>query len=249
MRKFGLIGYPLSHSFSQRFFTEKFEKERITDAEYQLYPLESIRDFDRLCQNEPDLVGINVTIPYKESILNYLAEIETTAKEIGAVNVLKRLASGGWKGYNSDYYGFESTLLSVKQKKFWAGKSALVFGSGGSAKAVKKVLERLGIRFNSVSRSGQEPDLRYDSLRAEHVQQADVLINCTPVGMYPKTEAEIAIPYEAITNSQLVIDLIYNPERTRFLEKAELQGAQIINGYFMLVNQAEKAWEIWNTEM
>ena len=249
MRQFGLIGYPLSHSFSQQFFTEKFHKEGITDAEYKLFPIESIKDFQSLNKTQPDLIGLNVTIPYKEKILPYLDEIDPASKGIGAVNVLKKLPSGGWKGYNSDYYGFAATLLSQGKREFWAGKSALVFGSGGSAKAVKMVLESLDITFVTVSRSDQTQFLSYQSLQADHIRSSNILINCTPVGMYPNIENRIPIPYEAISDSHLVIDLIYNPERTRFLEEAEARGAHIVNGLYMLQTQAEKAWEIWNSEV
>lgn len=248
MRQFGLIGYPLSHSFSQQFFTKKFHKEEITDAEYKLYPLQTIQDFLALIEEHPDLLGLNVTTPYKEQILPFLAEIDPASKGIGAVNVLKKLASGGWKGYNSDYYGFASTLLSLGKREYWMGKSALVFGSGGSAKAVKRVLESLDISFVTVSRSDQNQFLSYQSLQADHIRSSDILINCTPVGMYPNIENRLPIPYDAITDSHLVIDLIYNPERTRFLEEAEARGAHIVNGFYMLRTQAEKAWEIWNTE-
>lgn len=248
MRRFGLIGYPLSHSFSPRFFAEKFEKDGITDAEYALYPLQSIDDLPALLLASPDLAGLNVTIPYKETIISLLDEVDPIALKIGAVNVLKKMPDGGWKGYNSDYYGFTGTMLSVGKKEYWAGKSALIFGSGGSAKAVKMALESLEINSMSVSRSDQKPFLSYQALTVKHVQSADILVNCTPLGMHPNVEDMVPIPYEGIGDSHVVIDLIYNPAKTRFLEKAEERGAQIVNGDFMLQMQAEKAWEIWNSE-
>jgi shikimate dehydrogenase len=248
MRKFGLIGFPLSHSFSKQYFSEKFHLEGITDASYELFPLETIEEFPALLENEPGLLGLNVTVPYKEKIIRYLSEIDPATRSIGAVNVLKKLKNGQWKGYNSDYYGFLKSLLSLADRDFWSGKTALIFGTGGSSKAVAAALEFLGVDFVKVSRSDRFHFLTYQSLTSELIAGSTLLVNCTPLGMYPAGDDILPIPYEGIGPDHFCIDLIYNPSKTVFLELAEANGARIMNGLPMLHWQAEKAWEIWNED-
>lgn len=243
MRRFGLIGYPLSHSFSQRYFSEKFEKQAIADAVYDLFPLPSLDGFASFASRHPDLVGLNVTIPYKETILPYLEELDPIASQIQAVNVLKRLPSGNWKGYNSDVDGFCQTLDLLLPRQRWSGKSALIFGSGGASKAVAFALKTYGVSWSVVSRSGP---VTYQKLTVEMVETTDLLVNCTPVGMYPHSNEKLPIPYQALHPGQMVIDLVYNPEHTLFLQEADKRGAHTLNGIAMLYAQAEKAWRIWS---
>lgn len=247
MRLFGLIGNPITHSFSQRYFSEKFVDEGIRDARYELFPMESLDLFPQFLDSHSDLVGLNVTIPYKETIHRYLNAIDLSASVIGAVNVIKKQKNGDWKGYNTDYSGFLASMLLLGDQAFWKDKTALVFGTGGGSKAVQSVLQALQISYEVVSRSDTSTYLMYESLTRHHIERANVLINATPVGMWPQVLDELPIPYEGFHDKHLVLDLIYNPTQTSFLKKAAAKGARTLNGYHMLVNQAEKAWEIWNT--
>lgn len=246
MRLFGLIGNPIQHSYSQKYFYEKFLDEQILDARYELFPLPNLVQFPDLINSNPNLLGLNVTIPYKESVISKLDELDPATASIGAVNVLKRLNTGKWKGYNTDYYGFLESLMTLGDISFWYGKTALIFGTGGGSKAVQAVCQSLEISYVIVSRSDRKNFLTYQSLNEEHIRAADLLINTTPVGMWPNVLDEIPIPYEGISEKHIVIDLIYNPTQTPFLKKAFLQGAKTLNGLRMLKVQAEMAWEIWN---
>lgn len=243
MREFGLIGYPLSHSFSQKYFTDKFLQRGLSDCRYEAFPIPAITELPSLLQSHPQLVGLNVTIPYKEQVLPYLTERSEVVNAIGACNCIKRTATG-WKGYNTDVAGFE---LSLKKSFPDLPQSALVLGTGGAAKAVMFVLQQLGITYKVVSRDSGKSDLTYAALTSEQLQQALLIINTTPLGMYPQLDQAPPIPYEALTPRHCLFDLIYNPEQTRFLALGLARGARIQNGWEMLVLQAEESWRIWNS--
>ncbi len=247
MKLFGLIGYPLGHSFSAPYFKQKFEDEEIV-AEYRNFPLEQISDFEELVKREPKLVGLNVTVPYKQKIIPYLDALNPTARSIGAVNTIFFCRKEGrlsLLGYNSDVLGFERSLKEHLKEEH---KQALVLGSGGSSKAVIHVLDGLGISFQLVSRKRGEGLLSYDQLDRKIMESHKLIINTTPLGMHPKIDSYPEIPYEMITPHHLLFDLVYNPEKTRFLSMGQEQGASIVNGSDMLVYQAEGSWEIWNKE-
>lgn len=245
MKKLGLIGYPLAHSFSKKYFNEKFARENIAGYAYDVFPLQTIDKFPALLKSEPELVGLSVTIPHKETVIQYLDELDETAREIGAVNCIK-IENGKPKGYNTDAFGFRQSLRPFLDSNH---DKALIFGTGGAAKAVAYVLQSLGIHYWFVSRSKNNADncLHYDDVNESIVSSCKLLINCTPVGMSPNVKDCPPLPYNAITPQHLVYDLIYNPEETLFLKKAKEQGALISNGYNMLVFQAEEAWRIWTT--
>lgn len=242
---FGLIGATVSHSFSKSYFDEKFFREGLRDHHYELFPLASIDDIQKLVQDNKALAGLNVTLPYKEQVLKYLNEIDPAAQKIGAVNVIK-IEGDKLKGYNTDSSAFGETLEKwlPKDKKF----QALVLGSGGSSKAVQQALQRLGIEFTVVSREKRKGVISYEDLQGntEVFAKAHLIINTTPLGMFPNTDAMPPIPYELLSREHFVYDLIYNPARTMFLQKAEMRGATIKNGLEMLHVQAEKSWQIWN---
>ncbi|HUH72944.1 MAG TPA: shikimate dehydrogenase [Chitinophagales bacterium] len=241
--KLGLIGYPLSHSFSKGYFTEKFTKENIPNHVYDTYPIEKIELVKDLFQTE-HLAGLNVTIPYKEVVIPFLDELDVTAREIGAVNTIK-ISNGKKIGYNTDCYGFQKSfepLLKPHHKK------ALVLGTGGASKAVVYALKKLGIEYQYVSRTANKDRWSYEQITPEILKNFTVIINTSPVGMYPNVEQSPDLPYEAITEQHYLYDLVYNPEVTAFLQKGLDKGAQIKNGLDMLHLQAEKAWEIWNTK-
>lgn len=245
MRTFGLIGYPLSHSFSKKYFTGRFEEEHIPDCKYELFPLEQITLLPALLE-EPSLAGLNVTIPYKVQVLPYLQEMDEAAEFIGAVNCISIELKNNkryLKGYNTDAYGFEESLkpfLKMHHKK------AMIFGDGGAAKAVKYVLRKLGLDYISVVRSPAHSCLLYSDITPEIMASYPVLINTTPLGMSPNTDNCPDIPYECLTRDHLAYDLVYNPEETKFLRLAREAGAAVKNGMEMLYLQAERSWEIWN---
>ncbi len=247
MKTFGLIGFPLSHSFSKSFFSEKFQKNGISDCRYELFPLSDISQFNELIANQGNLIGLNVTIPYKIQIIPYLNDLDMEAKSVGAVNCIRlEKHSGKLKliGFNTDVFGFRSSL------KAWLPHSelkALILGDGGAAKAVKFALHQLNIPFTVVSRYPKGSDLTYADLDKSCIKEHLLIINTTPLGMSPHLDAAPVLPYEYITPLHYAYDLVYNPEKTKFLKLCEVQGAQIKNGYEMLVLQAEKSWEIWNT--
>lgn len=247
MRTFGLVGFPLSHSFSETYFSEKFFRENIKDCCYVNFPLENICDIVGLIKNTPDLSGLNVTIPYKQDVIDYIDEIDGNAKKIGAVNTIKICSSENavfTKGYNTDCVGFEISLKPLLRKHH---KTALILGSGGASKAVKFVLDSKGISYTQVSRTKSDiQTLTYNELNKEVMSSHQLIVNTTPLGMYPDSGQSPDIPYELITPEHLLYDLIYNPAETLFLKKGAAQGAQTKNGLEMLYLQAEKAWEIWN---
>ena len=242
MKTYGLIGYPLEHSFSGKYFAEKFEKENIQNCEYQLFPIENIQEFVNL--KKQNIAGLNVTIPYKEQVIPYLDELDEHANAIGAVNVIQ-IKNGKTKGYNSDYYGFKDSLLDFLPKDF--NSKALVLGTGGASKALKQVLVDLSISFNIVSRK-EEYDFTYEELneRPEILADFQLIINTTPLGTYPNVEEKPDIPYRALNNNHYLYDLVYNPSETAFMKAGQNQGAKTTNGLEMLIGQAEKSWEIWN---
>ena len=245
MRRFGLIGFPLTHSFSKDYFSSKFRSEGLEDVSYVNYPLEKIEDLSILLESEANLKGLNVTIPFKESVIPFLDEIDHSASEIGAVNTLK-LKDGKIKGYNTDIIGFRESIKPFLAKEH---SRALIFGTGGSSKAVAYILKKLDIPFFYVSRTPSTSQcISYNDLDDVSIKSFRLLINCTPIGMYPQTEETLPISFEGITKQHLVYDLIYNPEETLFLKKAKEMGAITVNGLSMLKIQAEASWAIWNNE-
>ncbi|SMC68499.1 shikimate dehydrogenase family protein [Pedobacter africanus] len=247
MRKFGLIGYPLSHSFSKKFFTEKFKEERITTCEYELYPIEKVEQFVQLCSDNPELCGINVTIPYKVQILPFLDEMDEASTEIGAVNCIligRKLGEQCIKGYNTDAYGFEESLKPLLEAHH---RKALVFGDGGAAKAIKYVLNKLNIPFLVVTRKPSENSILYDAVNEGLLKEYTILINTTPLGMSPNNDSCPDIPYHLLSDKHIGYDLVYNPEETLFLEQVKAKGGKTKNGLEMLHLQAIRSWEIWNS--
>ncbi len=246
MKTFGLIGFPLSHSFSKKYFTNKFEEEQIRDCIYELFPIESINLFPALLDRYPSLCGINVTIPYKVSILPFLDDIDDAAKEIGAVNCIDIKEENGKKiliGYNTDAFAFEESLKTLLKPHH---KKALIFGDGGAAKAIKYVLKKLRIDFITATRNKQENSILYEEITDKMMAKYTILINTTPLGMSPSIETAPNINYNLIGSDHLAYDLVYNPLETKFLKLVETRGATTKNGLEMLYKQAEKAWTIWN---
>ncbi|MEQ1798705.1 MAG: shikimate dehydrogenase [Lacibacter sp.] len=242
MRQFGLIGYPLSHSFSKNYFSQKFIDEGIANCNYELYPIKSIEELPALLKTVPDLNGINVTIPYKEAVLPFLNEVSVAVKEIGACNCI-RIKNGHLTGFNTDVTGFEQTILPLLKPHH---QKALILGTGGASKAVAWVFNKLGIEYSYVSRKPWEGRLTYDRLD-ELIQQYQVIVNTTPLGMQPNINQMPSLPYRNLNSQYLCYDLIYNPAKTAFLQQAELYGAVIMNGSGMLQIQAEESWKIWNS--
>lgn len=240
---FGLIGKNIEYSFSKKYFTEKFALGNLTDCVYQNFDIQTIEDFTAIIANNPDLKGLNVTIPYKESIIPYLNKLSQNAAQIGAVNVIRFTKKGNLKGYNSDYYGFMKSLEPLLQPHH---KKALILGTGGAAKAVSFALDKLGILYTFVSREEKHGLIDYDRINATTFDNHQIIINCTPIGTAPNIKEFPPIPYNFFTEKHIAFDLIYNPEETQFLKKAKKKGAVTKNGYEMLVLQAEKAWKIWN---
>ncbi len=246
MRLFGLIGYPLSHSFSKKYFSAKFEKEQIHGCRYELFPIIHIGQLPEIIRQHPDLVGLNVTIPYKQQVLNYLESIHEEAAAVGAVNTIC-IREGKLSGFNSDVYGFGTSLENLlKPVQGAAPAKALVLGSGGAAKAVWYVLEKKNIPYITVSRSPGEEQISYQQLDKGIMEEYRLIINTTPLGMAPKTDACPDIPYHLLGSQHALFDLVYNPEKTLFLARGAEQGARIQNGLEMLHLQAERSWEIWN---
>ncbi len=243
MHLYGLIGYPLSHSFSQKYFTEKFEKENITNCRYQNFPISTIDEIKKIIDHNPELEGLNVTIPYKEKVIPYLNEETEAVKKIGACNCIKFI-NDKLIGFNTDVTGFEKSFIK-KLKPFH--NTAMVLGTGGASKAVQYVLHKLKIPFIIVSRTPQKNETSYDNLDEHTIKRCKIIINTSPLGMQPNVQQSPSIPYHYITNQHYLFDLIYNPAKSVFLEKGELMGASIQNGYEMLVNQAEESWQIWKS--
>ncbi len=247
MKTYGLIGFPLSHSFSAGYFKTKFERENISDCEYKNFEISSIEQITPTLLNNPFLLGFNVTIPYKEQIIPYLHYIDPDAKKIGAVNTVKVIRKQGkieLHGYNTDTYGFKETLKPLLASHH---NKALILGTGGAAKAVEYVLKNIGLDVLYVSRNPLEDEVSYSDLNEIAIQNFPLIVNSTPLGMYPKVDVCPEIPYEFLTSKNLLYDLIYNPEETLFLKKGREKGALTQNGLGMLKLQAEKAWEIFNS--
>ncbi len=244
MHLFGLIGYPLTHSFSKNYFSEKFRREEIKDCIYENFQLDAISNFPTIINKNPNLEGLNVTIPYKESVLQFLNERTELVIQTGACNCI-RITERKLTGYNTDVLGFERSLANKLQSHH---TSALVLGTGGAAKAVEFVLRKKGIHYKYVSRKFQENSLTYDQLTTDVIEKNLLIINTTPVGMYPQVNEAPSLPYDAITPSHFLFDLVYNPDKTLFLKEGENRGAAIQNGYDMLVYQAEESWNIWNNK-
>ncbi len=246
MRKFGLIGYPLGHSFSKRFFSAKFESENI-DALYDLYELQNMEMFADL-KGTPGLCGLNVTIPYKEKVISYLDALDDTAQKIGAVNVIKFLHTSEGKlilkGYNSDAIGFRNSLLPLLTKHH---TKALILGTGGASKALKYVLDNLKIQSVFVSRNPSEGMISYQQINENVLQDFKLIINASPVGTFPNVNDCPDIPYQFLDTTHLLFDVVYNPAETLFMKKGKEQGAMVCNGEDMLTEQAKAAWEIWNS--
>lgn len=242
MRVFGLIGYPLSHSFSPGYFANKFGAEQINDAQYKAFPIQTIEIFNEFVEGEKDLCGLNVTIPYKETVIPYLDELDEAAKQIGAVNTIL-FKDGKTIGYNTDIIGF---VNSIKPLINTYHKKALILGTGGASKAVLLGLKQLGIETQFVSREVSEKSLSYDQLTPEIIKDYQVIINTTPLGMYPNEQKCPNIPYAFLNSNHLLYDLIYNPSQTLFMKKGLVNGSVVKNGLEMLHLQAEASWDIWN---
>lgn len=242
-RQFGLIGKNISYSFSKKYFTEKFALGNLEDYFYENFDLQSIDEFPEILKNNSDLKGLNVTIPFKETIIPYLDKLSKNAQKIGAVNVIRFTKKGSLKGYNSDYYGFIKSLKPLLKEHH---KKALILGTGGASKGIAFGLEKLGILYTFVSREEKEGMINYNRINATTFDNFQIIINCTPLGTSPNVKEFPNLPYQFFTKKHIAFDLIYNPEETQFLKKAKKKGATIKNGFEMLQYQAEKAWKIWN---
>lgn len=245
MRIFGLIGYPLSHSFSQAYFTEKFQREDIENAKYCNFEIGDIRDFPSLLESNRGLCGLNVTIPYKRAVIPFLDALDHPAKAIGAVNTI-HFADGKKTGYNTDWIGFQQSL---KQHLKPHHKRALILGSGGASLAVQYALKQMNIAFQVVSRTTNSENFCYKDLNDEIIGSHALIVNTTPLGMEPRTDEMPSVPLNAIGSEHLVFDLVYNPPQTRFMVEVSRRGAATLNGYEMLVAQAEEAWKIWRSSV
>lgn len=241
MAKFGLIGKDIAYSFSKNFFTDKFEREKKRHT-YENFDIGSLNEFKTLLIKNPELKGLNVTIPYKESIIPLLDKLDPKAEKIGAVNTIKVLKNGILKGFNTDYFGFAKALSSLLPIK---DKTALILGTGGASKAIIYVLESMGYEILRVSRFKNEDTITYDDLNSQIMATHYLIINTTPLGTYPNTEKAPNIPYELLTSNHLLFDLTYNPAQTTFMKLGLIKGTKVSNGLKMLEYQALKSWEIW----
>lgn len=244
---FGLIGYPLGHSFSKKYFTDKFDVLGLSESHaYNQFEISSIQDLPQILRENPSLKGLNVTIPYKQQVIPFLDEIDAAAERIGAVNTIKFLPDGRVKGFNSDYFGFQQTLTDWPALAAFRTKSACVLGQGGAAKAVIAAIEDLGMPVIKVSRIPTEDSVDYDSM-GDLLSEIGLIVNTTPLGMHPHVETFPLIPYDQLTGQHYLYDIVYNPLETGFLRKGIAQGVGGTHaGLAMLHGQAEKAWEIWN---
>ena len=243
MKRYGLIGFPLGHSFSGTYFNEKFRREGI-HARYDLFELKDIGEFQKLKLLD-DLCGLNVTIPYKQLVIPYLDELDQTAAEIGAVNVIKFIRRDGnllLRGFNSDVIGFSNSIKPFLKQNH---KKALILGTGGASKAMEYALRKMGLEVKLVSRNPTDNQFSYSDINGDVLTEYTVVVNSTPVGMYPQVDECPDIPYDALTSGHLLFDAVYNPEETLFLRKGKEKGAVTLNGKEMLIGQAEAAWEIW----
>jgi shikimate dehydrogenase len=241
-RKYGLIGKNINYSFSKKYFNDKFLKENITNCSYENYDLQSVKDFKKIIKDNA-IKGFNVTIPYKEEIMEFINKIDPIAKKIGAINTIKIHNKNIIEGYNTDYIGFVISLknLITNQKK------ALVLGTGGASKAIIFGLSSIGVESTIVSRNKRKGVISYSELNKKVIEENTIIINCTPLGTFPKTQECPKIPFEFLSSNHICYDLIYNPEKTKFLLESEKMGATIINGKKMLENQANESWKIWNS--
>ncbi len=243
--QFGLIGKSLSHSFSKKYFEEKFKNEKLSNFSFTNFELNSISEFENIIKHNPLLKGLSVTVPYKEQIIPFINELSSEANEIGAINCINFL-NGKSLGYNTDVFGFKTSIKPFLEPKH---NRALIFGTGGSSKAIAYALNQIGVDYFFVTSSQNKKNANtffYSELSEIILSQFLLLINCTPVGMFPDVNKSPNIPYDFVTENHLVYDLIYNPAETFFLKNCKAKGAITINGYSMLQLQAEKAWEIWN---
>jgi shikimate dehydrogenase len=241
LKKYGLIGYPLGHSFSKDFFEKKFLREGIINSQYDLYPIEDVNDFKKILAENENLRGLNVTIPHKVNIIPLLDELHDTAKQVGAVNTIK-IINGKTIGYNTDTWGFAKSLFP----EITAFKSnALILGNGGASKAVQYVFNKLSILYKIVGRNKETSDYLYSDLNRKIIDEVGIIVQTTPVGMYPNIHETLEIPFEALSANHYCIDLVYNPEETLFLKKSKAAGAIVKNGMQMLIEQAEESWRIW----
>ncbi len=257
MRQYGLIGYPLSHSFSKQYFTEKFQKENINNCSYELFPIKDVTDFPSLIINNHDIEGLNVTIPYKSSIIPYLDEMDNVASTIGAVNTIKVIRDNpaGYRsktrndnlklvGYNTDTFGFEKAIIPLLKSYH---KDALIIGTGGASKAVGYVFKKLGIDRTFISRNPKNDFFfKFEDFDESSFKEPLVIVNASPLGMYPEVKSFPPIPYSVLSSKHILFDLVYNPKETVFMKKGRAAGAVVSNGLKMLFIQADKSWEIWN---
>ena len=245
MNLYGLIGYPLGHSFSKQYFTEKFEREGIRDCLFEAFPIPSIAEFPALLKENPSLKGLSVTIPYKEQVLQYVDELSDEVRGIGATNSIK-INNGKLTAFNTDIAGFEQSFIKLLQPHH---QKALVLGTGGASKAVQYVLRKLSIGFLVVTRNNESRPgyINYNSINDTIMNLHTVIINCSPVGMYPHENAAPAVPYHLLSSRHYLYDLVYKPAETLFLKEGKKMGATVQNGYEMLLLQAEESWRIWNT--
>jgi len=253
MRTFGLIGFPLSHSFSQKYFTEKFLREKISDCEFRNFSIENIKELPNLIQKNPSLCGLSVTLPHKQNVMRFLDALDSYAWQIGAVNCIKvsqnKGSKGSLTGFNTDVFGFEKSLHPLLKSHH---TDALILGTGGASKAIAFILDKYKINFMYVSRLGNKKNisdemLSYNDLNEQIISETTLIINTTPLGMFPNISSSPDIPYEYLAQRHLLYDLNYNPEESLFLKKGKEKGAQIKNGLEMLHIQAEEAWKIWNS--
>jgi shikimate dehydrogenase len=247
-RLYGLFGFPLSHSFSKKYFTEKFAKEGIIDCAYENFESRNAVEIRAIIADNKNLRGLNVTIPHKQQVVQAMDWLDDVARSIQAVNCIKIIRSeNGYKlhGYNTDAYGFEKAITPFLKPHH---TQALILGTGGSSKAVAYILNKLNIQFSFVWRNDLPKGYSYDALNEQIIADHSLIINTTPLGMYPDVDAFPPIPYEHLSSQHLLFDLIYNPEETLFLRKGKAQGATTVNGMNMLIQQAEKSWEIWNDD-
>jgi len=242
-RKFGLIGENISYSFSKKYFSEKFTTNHFHNCEYENYDIKNIKEITEIIDKTKGLVGLNVTIPYKESILPYLDKISKNAKKIGAVNCISISKNKKLKGYNTDFYGFKKSIKPLLKNNH---KKALILGTGGGSKAVAFALKKLNIEFDFVSRNPTEYEIGYNEINAAIFNEYQIIVNTTPLGTFPNVTEFPKLDYSLFTSKHIAFDLVYNPEESTFLKKAKKSGAVTKNGHEMLINQAEKAWLIWN---
>ena len=246
MRKFGLIGYPLGHSFSKKYFTEKFLREQIEGCSYENYPLTNIIQISGLVSDN-EIEGLNVTIPYKSSVIKFLDKTDPEAEKVGAVNVIKIKRTSGkteLTGFNSDITGIMATLSPVLNPEI---KNALVLGTGGGSKAVCHVLKKINIHYTLISREKKPGCLTYSEINSEILEDNRLIINTTPLGMYPDTVSKPELQYDLLGSRHILFDLVYNPEMTSFLKMGKERGCTVLSGLKMLYSQAERSWQIWNS--